>query len=248
MVRKKHTHAADGSDSPVRIQKPGLLAWLRARFFAGIMFAAPIAITIWVTYSLITFIDQKIKPLIPAQWNPETYTKFALPGFGLLVAVIALTLLGTVATNLIGRSFLKAGERIINSVPYVRWVYKALKQIFETFANQGNTSFKEVVLVEYPKTGTWCIGFLAANAKGEIAAKLSPDHVGVFVPTTPNPTSGFLMYVHESEIVRLSMSVEDGAKMIISGGLVVPEMPPGAPSPAPTSATALPAAYDERVV
>ncbi len=227
MARKKKKQ--DNPDAlhleDVRLPKVGFFAFLRARFFAGIVIAAPIAITIWVTWSLIALIDKHVKPLIPPQLNIENYTQFAIPGFGVLVAVLAITLLGAVATNLIGRSFLRIGDRMINSIPYVRSVYRALKQIFETFANQGSNSFKEVVLIEYPKRGSWCIGFLAASAKGEVAQKLSPDHVAVFVPTTPNPTSGFLMYVPESEIKRLAMSIEDGAKLIISGGLVSPTAP-----------------------
>jgi len=210
----------------VKVAKPGLGAWLRARFFAGMVLAAPIAITVWLTFQFITFVDKQIKPLVPPEWNPETYTEVAIPGFGVLVAVIFLILLGTIATNLIGRSFLKAGERVINSVPYVRSVYNALKQIFETFATTNNQSFREVVMVEYPKRGTWCIGFLAGTAKGEIHTRLASDgseFMGVFVPTTPNPTSGFLMYIHADEIIRLDMSVEDGAKLIVSGGLVVPD-------------------------
>ena len=211
----------------LKVAKPGLGAWLRARFFAGMVLAAPIAITVWLTYQFISFVDQQIKPLVPPEWNPERYTGFAIPGFGVLVAVLFLILLGMLATNLIGRSFLGAGERIINSVPYVRSIYQAIKQIFETFATSNNQNFREVVLIEYPKRGTWCIGFLSASAKGEVKtvlAKEGGDFVGVFVPTTPNPTSGFLMYVHESELIRLEMSVEDGAKMIISGGLVAPDL------------------------
>ena len=227
-ARKAEKQAAKVRLEGVKVAKPGLGAWLRARFFAGMVLAAPIAITVWLTYQFITFVDKQIKPLVPPEWNPETYTEVAIPGFGVLVAVIFLILLGTIATNLIGRSFLKAGERVINSVPYVRSIYNALKQIFETFATSNNQSFREVVLIEYPKVGTWCIGFLAANAKGEVRTKLASegrDFVGVFVPTTPNPTSGFLMYVHEDEIIRLDMTVEEGAKLIISGGLVVPDAP-----------------------
>lgn len=229
MARKKKKGSPDEVRlEPISIKKPGLLAWLRSRFFTGVVIAAPIAITISVTYWLITVVDNRIKPLLPPQLNIENYTQFAVPGFGVLVAVVALTLLGAVATNLIGRSFLKAGDRLINSVPYVRSLYKALKQIFETFGNSGNNSFKEVALIEYPKRGTWCIGFVAADAKGEVNQKLGEvdeTYVGVFVPTTPNPTSGFLMYVKREELIPLSMTVEDGAKMIISGGLVSPEMP-----------------------
>ena len=224
--RNRKTNDNDVTLEPPKVKRPGFVGWLRSRFFTGVVIAAPIAITIGFTYWLVTTIDSYVKPLLPPQLKIETYTKFAIPGFGVLIVVLLLILLGAIATNLIGRSFLGAGERLINSVPYVRSLYNALKQIFETFANQGKSSFKEVCLIEYPKRGTWCIGFLSADAKGEVRERLGdPDEtfVGVFVPTTPNPTSGFLMYVREKEIIRLKMSVEDGAKMIISGGLVAPE-------------------------
>jgi uncharacterized membrane protein len=227
-ARKAEKQAEQVRLEGMKVAKPGLGPWLRARFFAGMVLAAPIAITVWITYQFITFVDKQIKPLVPPEWNPETYTDFAIPGFGVLVAVIFLILLGTIATNLIGRSLLKAGERVINSVPYVRSIYSAIKQIFDTFATANNQNFREVVLIEYPKVGTWCIGFLAASARGEVRTRLATegkDFVGVFVPTTPNPTSGFLMYVHENELIRLDMTVEEGAKLIISGGLVVPEAP-----------------------
>jgi uncharacterized membrane protein len=222
------------STDPKPARKAGLLDWVRARFFAGIVIAAPIAITIIVTVWLIGVIDEHVKPLIPPAWNPETYTAFAIPGLGVLVVAVGLFLLGALGTNLIGRFFIQTGERIMGSVPYVSSFYKTLRQITDTVANQGSNSFKEVCMVEYPKTGTWCIGFLAGDARGEIAHTLGPDMVAVFVPTTPNPTSGFLMYIHVSEIRRLSMSIEDGAKLIISGGLVVPSETPEPPSPPQT--------------
>ncbi len=214
-------------------QRVGLVAWLRARFFAGIVIAAPILITFMFLSWLIAEIDKRIKPLIPAAWNPETYTRFAIPGLGVLVAVILLTLLGAIAANLIGRSLIHAGDRLMRRVPVVRNIYSALKQLFETLAQNNQASFKEVVMMEYPKRGTWCIGFITAPAKGEVSQKLGSDMIGVFVPTTPNPTSGFLMYVDPSEVIRLDMTVEDGAKMIVSAGLVVPEPPSAETEPEP---------------
>lgn len=208
---------------PKAARKPGILDWIRARFFAGVVIGAPIAITVIVTIWLIDFIDKHVKPLIPPAWNPETYTPFAIPGLGVVVVVLVLILLGTLGTNLIGRFMIRSGERIMSSVPYVRVVYKLLRQITDTVANQGSNSFKEACLVEFPKPGTWALGFLAGGARGEIARQLGPDMLSVFVATTPNPTSGFLVFVPASQVKRLSMSVEDGAKLIISGGLVVPE-------------------------
>lgn len=203
--------------------KQTLFAWLRGRFFAGVVIAAPIAISVGVVYWLITVIDARVKPLLPPILDPETYTNIAIPGVGVLVAIIGLTLLGAVATNLIGRSAVSLTDRVLSRIPVVSNIYGAFKQLFDLLASNDQASFKEVVLVEYPKKGTWCIGFLTAKAKGEVRSKLGDAFTGVFVPTTPNPTSGFLMYLHTSEIIHLKMSIEEGAKMIISAGLVVPD-------------------------
>ncbi len=203
-------------------KRSGPLTWLRGRFLTGLVVSAPIGITIFLTWSFVNFVDQRIKPLIPAQWNPETYTKFALPGLGLVVAVLVITLIGTIAANLLGKTVLNMGDWLIGRVPLVRSIHMTLKQVIEIFTSSQSKSFREVVMVEYPRQGSWAIGFVTAEARGEIGEKV-PGMVGVFVPTTPNPTSGFLIYVDRSSIKTLSMTVEEGAKLIISAGLVVPE-------------------------
>ncbi|KJS36384.1 MAG: membrane protein [Hyphomonas sp. BRH_c22] len=225
----------DHEGGPLSPEKPhpqSLFAWLRGRFFAGMVIAAPIAVTFLILQFLISEIDRRVVPLIPAALNPETYLKYAVPGFGLIVLVVFLTILGAIATNLIGRSVISVGDRILGQVPIVRSLYSAFKQLVEVFAKDNTDQFSEVVLVEYPKPGTWCLGFVSSPARGEIGAALGPDFLGIFVPTTPNPTSGFLMYLDAREVIRLSMTVEEGAKMILSAGLVVPEFPP---SPKPES-------------
>lgn len=224
--RKSKEHHELGLMAESEPPRQTLFGWLRGRFFAGIVIAAPIAISISIVYWLITVIDARVKPLLPPILDPETYTNIAIPGVGVLVAVVALTLLGAVATNLIGRAALRLSDRILSRIPVVSNIYNAFKQLFELLGSGEQGNFQEVVLVEYPKKGTWCLGFLTARAKGEIKSKLSLDYVGVFVPTTPNPTSGFLMYIPDSEVIHLKMTVEEGARMIISAGLVVPdEMP-----------------------
>lgn len=210
------------------VPQRSLIAWLRGRFFAGIVIAAPIAITLYLVAGLISWIDGRVKPLIPAAWNPETYipesiAPFGIPGLGVLVAVILLTLLGAVGANLIGRSMILAGDRFLSSVPVVRNIYSLFKQLFETIASSQQTSFRDMVLVEYPKRGTWCVGFVTAPVRGEVKAKLGEGMIGVFVPTTPNPTSGFYMFVPQAEVIDLDMTVEEGAKMIVSVGMVVPD-------------------------
>ena len=226
---KRPDEMIPGMAEPPR--KVGLFAWLRGRFFAGMVIAAPLAATYFILQFLITFIDNRVKPLLPPLLKPETYTNYAIPGFGVLVLVIALTILGAVTANLVGRSLLAATDRILSRIPLVRNVYAALKQLTEVLANNQQASFDRCVMVEYPKRGSWCLGFVSSHAKGEIGVKLSTEMIGVFIPTTPNPTSGFLIYVHPSEVIDMDMSVEDGAKMILTAGLVVPDYPNGIPSP-----------------
>ena len=137
--------------------------------------------------------------------------------------MVALTILGAITANLIGRSLLAATDRIFSRIPIVRNVYAAIKQLTEVLANNQQASFDRCVMIEYPKVGSWCIGFVSSHAKEEIGAKIGTSKIGVFVPTTPNPTSGFLIYVEESEAIPLEMTVEEGAKMILTAGLVVPE-------------------------
>ncbi|MEM7639396.1 MAG: DUF502 domain-containing protein [Pseudomonadota bacterium] len=204
----------------------GLFAWLRGRFFAGMVIAAPLAATFFILQFLITFIDNRVKPLLPPLLQPETYTNYAIPGFGVLVLVVALTILGAVTANLIGRSLLAATDRILSRIPIVKNVHAALKQLTEVLANNQQASFDRCVMVEYPKKDSWCIGFVSSNAKQEIGSKLGTSKIGVFVPTTPNPTSGFLIYVEETETIPLEMTVEEGAKMILTAGLVVPDYEP----------------------
>ena len=201
----------------------GLFAWLRGRFFAGMVIAAPLAATFFILQFLITFIDNRVKPLLPPLLKPETYTNYAIPGFGVLVLVVALTILGAVTANLVGRSLLAATDRILSRIPIVKNVYAALKQLTEVLTNNQQASFDRCVLVEYPKKESWCIGFVSSHAKQEIGSKLGASKIGVFVPPTPNPTSGFLIYVEESETIPLEMTVEEGAKMILTAGLVVPD-------------------------
>ncbi|WP_084419084.1 DUF502 domain-containing protein [Henriciella litoralis] len=217
----------DNGLTPPPPKRPSVWAWLRGRFLAGMVIAAPIAITFFVLQFLINLIDNRVKPLLPPILQPETYTNYAIPGFGVLVMVVALTALGAVATNLIGRSVIRGADRLLSSVPVVRNVYAAFKQLVEVLTNNQQASYDRVVMVEYPKKGSWCIGFVSSNAKGEISHHLGAHFVGVFVPTTPNPTSGFLIYVDESECIEMDMSIEDGAKMILSAGLVVPDFEHG---------------------
>ncbi len=227
MARKDKKDQAFGSGKPAK--KASLFVWLRGRFLAGMVIAAPIAITFLILQFLISKIDERVVPLLPAALKPETYLNYAVPGFGLIVLIVFLTLLGAIATNLIGRSVLTVSDRILSRVPFVNWLYAAFKQLIEVFANDKTDQFNEVVLIEYPKDGTWCVGFLSSPARGEIENHLGEGFIGVFVPTTPNPTSGFLMYVPREKVIPMQMTVEEGAKIILSAGLVVPDFPTNPP-------------------
>ena len=216
-------------NNTVKNNEIGLFAWLRGRFFAGVVIAAPIAITFAIVRWIINVIDDFVKPLLPPQIIPESYLPYAIPGFGLIVAVITLTILGGVASNLIGRSLVASADRLLSGIPVVSNVYTAVRQLFDVVGKGATASYKEVVLIEYPKRGTWAVGFVSGTPKGEIAHHLSTDMLAVFIPTTPNPTSGFLVFVPNDEVKRLTMTVEDGAKFILSAGLVTPEFDANAP-------------------
>jgi uncharacterized membrane protein len=199
---------------------------LRNNFLAGLIICAPIAITIWLTWTFIHWSDSWVRPYIPARWNPESYLNFAIPGFGLLIAVVLITVVGFLGKNLIGQSIVRFGESIVQRMPLVRTIYRSVKQIFETVLKVQANSFKKVGLIEYPGPGLWALVFIATDAKGEIASKfnaMGQDMVAVFLPPTPVPTAGFLVFVPREKIVMLDMSPEDAAKFLISGGLVAPE-------------------------
>ena len=206
--------------------KPGMLAWLRARFVAGMLIALPMVATFAILDFLINLIDSWVVPILPAGLRPETYLDYAVPGFGLIILLIFLTLLGAVATNFLGKYLVDVTDRVMARVPVVRSIYSVFKQIRDVFQTGTSGQFREVVMVEYPKEGSWCIAFVTAKVKGELETKLGSDYYGVFVPTTPNPTSGFLIYLPESKMIRLDMSLEDAAKAIISNGLVLPDWEP----------------------
>lgn len=211
------------SDSPGVISG---MTRLRNYFLTGFIVAAPLAITVYIVWSFIGWIDSWVKPYIPAAYSPDTYLPFALPGFGLLVAMFIITMIGFLTANFVGRSIIRFGERLLTRMPLVRGVYKALKQIFETVLSNKNDTFRHVGLVEYPRKDVWSLVFVPGDKESEINARLDRESdplVGVFMPCTPNPTTGFLLYVYRSEIVMLDMSIEDGAKLIVSAGLVAPE-------------------------
>jgi len=224
--------------------RPSLLTRLRAYFLTGVIVTAPIGITVFLVWQFISFLDDQIEALLPARYNPETYLPFSLPGLGLLITLAFLTLIGMFTAGFTGRALVRTGERLLSRMPVVRSVYGTLKQIFETVLAQSSRSFREVVLVEYPRRGIGAIGFITGPTRGEIQNRSDEELVNVFLPTTPNPTSGFLLFVPRRDLIPLDMTVEEGMKMVISGGIVAPprdgesppeEVPPGAPAAAQAS-------------
>ena len=211
------------------VQKPppssGFVARLRTYFLAGVLVTAPIAITFYLAWLFISFVDDRVTPVIPAAYNPETYLPFGIPGLGVIIVVIFLVLVGWLAAGFVGRFFVRLGERLVGQMPIIRSVYSAVKQILETVLAQQSNAFREVVLIEYPRRGIWALGFLTGETRGEVQALTEAQVLNVFLPTTPNPTSGFLLFVPETEVHVLDMSVEEGIKMVISGGIVVPPTP-----------------------
>jgi uncharacterized membrane protein len=205
--------------SPARIR-------LRNYFLTGIVVAAPVSITIYLTWTFVNWVDGWVKPLIPKLYNPDHYLPFSVPGVGLLFSIIMLTLLGFLTANIVGRSIVSYGEMLLARMPLVRNLYSGLKQIFQTALSESSRSFNSAGLIEYPRHGLWAIVFIATEAKGEVRTQLEDadtDMVSVFLPTTPNPTSGFLLFVPRSAIRTLDMTVEEAAKLVISAGLVTPE-------------------------
>lgn len=209
---------------PARKRKASVSARLRANFFTGLVIAAPISITLYITWWFVSLVDNWIKPLVPAVYHPDTYLPFSVPGVGLIFAIAGLTILGALAANLFGRTIVAYGEEVLDRMPVVRNLYKALKQIFETVLSQSSSSFKQVGLIEYPRTGLYALVFVSTETRGEVADKAADgaDKLSVFLPTTPNPTSGFLLFVPVKDVTILDMSVEEAAKLVISAGLVVP--------------------------
>ncbi len=199
---------------------------LRNYFLTGLIIVAPLAITAYLTWTFIGWVDGWVKPYIPAAYNPETYLPFAVPGFGLLTALFLITMIGFLTANLVGRSIIAFGESLLDRMPLVRSLYKGLKQIFQTVLAEQSSSFKQAGLIQYPRVGLWSIVFIATDTKGEVDSRLPEEEsISVFLPTTPNPTSGFLLFVPRKDVIILDMSVEEAAKMVISAGLVSPDYP-----------------------
>ena len=231
-------------------RRPRLLANLRASFLTGLVVIAPVGLTLWLIWTVIGWVDSFVLPFVPEAYKPETFfraifgpeTRINVRGIGVVIFLVFTVLIGWIAKGVIGRSLIGWAERLVDRMPIVRSIYSGVKQIAETVFAQTDTKFDKACLVEYPRPGLWAIGFVATATKGELARRVPRDEtiMSVFLPTTPNPTSGFLLFVPQSDIIFLDMSVEDAAKLVISAGLVAPpdRSAPSLPESAPAESGA----------
>jgi uncharacterized membrane protein len=208
------------------LHKPSIFGRLRRYFFTGLVILAPVVITVWATIWFIGFFDSWVKPLIPFAYNPDNYLPFKVPGTGLLFALLLITLAGFLGANLVGRTVLGWWDKIVQRTPVVRSIYKSSKQIFETIFSEKGTSFKQVCLVEWPRRDAWTVAFVSKEIDGgQIGYEKGSRYYSIYVSTTPNPTSGYVFFAPEKDVRILDMSVEDGLKLIISMGLIIPDEP-----------------------
>lgn len=191
-------------------------------FLSGILVTAPLALTLYIVWATITAIDDQVKSFIPEQYYTGYDIPVDFPGFGIIISFVAFTLIGTFATGFVGRLLVKAGETFVNRMPVVRSLYSAVKQIFEAVFKRDKNSFREVILVEYPRKGIWSLGFVSGVTKGEVQKQTKDEVLNVFIPTTPNPTSGYLLFIPRKDTKTLEMSVEEGIKMVVSAGIITP--------------------------
>lgn len=204
--------------------KGSFFGHIRAYFLAGVLVTAPIGITLYLTWAFLSFIDIRVRSILPARYY-EQYSDLAIPGVGILVAFIFFILIGWFAKNFLGRLILRLSEYVVHRVPVIRSVYAAVKQIFETVMTTQSQAFREVVMFEFPRQGIWAMGFVTGTTKGEVQRLTENEVVNVFFPTTPNPTSGFLLFIPRKDLVFMDMKVEEALKMIVSGGIVTPPDP-----------------------
>jgi uncharacterized membrane protein len=208
------------------VPRKSAFAKLRTYFFTGLVILAPVAITVWATVWFIGVFDSWVKPLLPDVYNPDKYLPFKVPGTGLVFSLLIITLVGFLGANLVGRTIIGWWDNLVNRTPVVRSIYKGSKQIFETMFSEKGANFQKVCLVEWPRRDAWSVAFVSREVdSGQIGLKPGKKMYAVYVSTTPNPTSGYVFFVEESEVKILDMSVEDGLKLVISMGLVFPEAP-----------------------
>jgi uncharacterized membrane protein len=216
-------HNYDTTRTAAAKATPGIVSRIRTNFLTGLVVAGPVAVTLWLVWWFVTWVDGLVRPFFPVAYRPETYLPVHIPGLGLIIVFVALTLLGSLTANLIGRKLVDFGESILSHMPIVRPIYRTAKQIFQTLFSKSESSFRKVALVEFPSPGMWSLVFLTQSPTAEIAGSLpATEHVSAFMPCTPNPTTGFFFYVPKGEVVELNITVEQAMTVIMSAGIVQP--------------------------
>ncbi|HTV36829.1 MAG TPA: DUF502 domain-containing protein [Xanthobacteraceae bacterium] len=221
------TNASEQSEgpaaAPARPAHAGPVSRIRNYFLTGLIVAGPVAVTLWLVWWFVTWVDNLVRPFIPTAYRPETYLPVDIPGFGLITAFIALTFLGFLAANLVGRTLVDFGESLLSRMPVVRPIYRTAKQIFQTLFSSSGSSFRKVGLVEFPAPGMWSVVFLTQSPSTEISSRLpATEHVSAFMPCTPNPTTGFFFYVPRRDVIDLDITVEQAMQLLISAGVIQP--------------------------
>jgi uncharacterized membrane protein len=219
------TNATDSKAPPGATAKPsyGIVSRIRNYFLTGLIVAGPVAVTAWLIWWFVTWVDAWVRPFIPQAYLPETYLPVDIPGFGLIIAFVALTLLGFLTANLVGTRLVSFGESQLNRMPIVRPIYRTVKQIFQTLFSSSGSSFRRVGLVEFPAPGMWSLVFLTQPPSPDISTHLpATEHVSAFLPCTPNPTTGFFFYVPRGDVIDLDISVEEAMQLLISAGAIQP--------------------------
>jgi uncharacterized membrane protein len=217
------SNQSGGASAGAAKPSPGIASRLRNYFLTGLVVVGPVAVTLWLIWWFVTWVDNLVRPVIPVTYRPETYLPVNIPGFGLIIAFVALTLLGFLTANFVGSRLVDFGESLLSHMPIVRPIYRTAKQIFQTLFSKSESSFRRVGLVEFPSPGMWSLVFLTQSPTAEISERLpATEHVSAFMPCTPNPTTGFFFYVPRRDVVDLDITVEQAMTLIMSAGMVQP--------------------------
>jgi uncharacterized membrane protein len=210
------------------LQGPTIGARLRTWFLTGVIVTGPLAVTAYIVWWFIDTVDTWVKKLVPVTVWPDTYLPVRVPGLGVIFVLLGLTLLGFLAANLAGRTLISLGESILGRMPIIRSIYRGMKQIFETLFAQSGTSFRKVGMIEFPAKGMWSLVFISAPPNGTLAENLPQGEnlISVFLPCTPNPTTGFYFFLPARDVTEVALTPEDAAKLIMSCGVIQPERLP----------------------
>jgi uncharacterized membrane protein len=200
------------------------MAALRKWLLSGLLVVVPVAITLWVLQWIIGTLDQTLL-ILPHAWHPDQVIGFHIPGFGVLLTLTILLVVGGVASNIVGKKLVHLGDAIVSRIPVVRSIYSSVKQVSDTLFSESGNAFRTAVLVQWPRTDVWTIGFVTGTPGGDVTNHLAGDYVSVYVPTTPNPTGGYCVMLRKSDCIELKMSVDEALKYVVSMGVVSPAAP-----------------------